>query len=261
MRLQATLPFRLSVAFAAVLAIGGCDFEASAANVSESFQQTVALAPGGSFELSNVNGSIDVIPWDRDEVEIRAVKRAGSQARLDAIEINVREEPGRVTVKTELPRTGNGVVDYDIRTPAAASVTLRNVNGRVTIDGLDGPVDIRSVNGAIEADGLSQSTAIETVNGAITATYAAAPTAGRHRFEAVNGAIRLYLPAGAGGRFEAKTVNGSIKNDMGLEVKKARFGPMSSLEGTIGPGEAEIELETVNGSIRILNEARSSETR
>jgi hypothetical protein len=46
---------------------------------SKEFNQTYPLTPGGTFELQNVNGTVDVQTWDRDEVEVRAVKTAKHQ--------------------------------------------------------------------------------------------------------------------------------------------------------------------------------------
>jgi hypothetical protein len=37
--------------------------------ISKEFNQTYPLQPGGSFELQNVNGTVDVQTWDRDGVD------------------------------------------------------------------------------------------------------------------------------------------------------------------------------------------------
>jgi len=34
--------------------------------ITKEFNQTYPLQPGGSFELQNVNGTVDVQGWDRD---------------------------------------------------------------------------------------------------------------------------------------------------------------------------------------------------
>ena len=51
--------------------------------VDEVFQQTYRLQAGGTFLLTNVNGSVHVSGWDRNEVEVHAVKTAlGAQRDL-----------------------------------------------------------------------------------------------------------------------------------------------------------------------------------
>jgi hypothetical protein len=42
--------------------------------ISKEFNQSYPLQPGGKFELQNVNGTVEVQGWDRDVVEVRAVK-------------------------------------------------------------------------------------------------------------------------------------------------------------------------------------------
>jgi DUF4097 and DUF4098 domain-containing protein YvlB len=65
----------------------------------------------------------------------------------------------------------------------------------------------------------------------------------------VNGGITIYLPSDFSAEVEAQTVNGDIETDFPLTVS-GRFG-MRRIRGTIGAGGRRIELETVNGSIRL----------
>jgi hypothetical protein len=59
--------------FAFILSLAA--FPASAA-ISQQFDKIYTLQPGGSFELQNINGPVEVQGWDRDAVEVRAVKTA-----------------------------------------------------------------------------------------------------------------------------------------------------------------------------------------
>ena len=42
--------------------------------VTREFAQTYPLRSGGSLELNNVNGTVHIEAWDKDVVEVRAVK-------------------------------------------------------------------------------------------------------------------------------------------------------------------------------------------
>jgi len=42
--------------------------------ITKEVNQSYPLQPGGSFELQNVNGTIDVQGWDRNEVEFTRIK-------------------------------------------------------------------------------------------------------------------------------------------------------------------------------------------
>ncbi len=225
------------------------------AEVTEAFDRTAALSPGGSFAVSNVNGRVQITAWDRDEVRIHAVKSARSAEALREVEIEVVESGDSVTVSTHLPKGWNkgGSVSYEIQAPASARVKASTVNGRLEVAGVQGALDVKSVNGSVSVADAASTTQAETVNGSLTVRYAAAPAAGESELSSVNGSVKLLLPATVTGDFTAKTVNGSIRTDFPLEIKKARFGPTSSLDGAIGSGGARYAVKTVNGSIRILN--------
>ena len=230
------------------------------AEVTEELDRTVALAPGGSLDLSNVNGAIEIDAWDRNEVRIYAVKSARTAEALREVEVEIEESPDRITVRTHLPKGRNkgGSVAYQIQAPASAGLKAETVNGRVAVEGVRGDLTLESVNGSVNVGGAAAVTRAETVNGSLTVSYSSAPESGNNDLSSVNGALRLILPAGVNGEFTAKSVNGSIRTDFPLEVRKARFGPNSSLEGGLGSGGARYALKTVNGSIRILNGSKSA---
>src|SRR5215468_7673230 len=85
--------------------------------ISKDFNQTYPLQPCGTFELQNVNGTVDVQGWDRNEVEIHAVKTAKQQeADLERVSIEVDARPDAVAVTTRYPQN-EGVevaVEYTI---------------------------------------------------------------------------------------------------------------------------------------------------
>src|ERR1700723_3088658 len=105
--------------------------------VTKEFNQTYPLQPGGVFELQNVNGTVDVQTWDRDEVEVRAVKTAKHQdTDLSLVSIDVDAKPGSVTVTTRYPQN-EGVevaVEYVVHGPRCAPVEhLGTVNGSLRV--------------------------------------------------------------------------------------------------------------------------------
>ncbi len=57
-----------------VLFVWGCGFDVRAGSVHEDFDETVQLDFDGEFSLQNVNGSVQVQTWDRDEVRIKGAR-------------------------------------------------------------------------------------------------------------------------------------------------------------------------------------------
>src|SRR5580693_7607113 len=109
--------------------------------ISKEFNQTYPLQPGGSFELQNVNGTVDVQTWDRNEVEVRAVKTAKrKESDLDLVSIDVDVKRDSVSVTTRYPQN-EGVevaVEYIVHVPHCAHVEhLGTVNGTLRVAGVE----------------------------------------------------------------------------------------------------------------------------
>ena len=222
--------------------------------VSEEVRRNLPLTADGEFELENINGSVEIEAWDRNEVEIVATKRAADQETLDMIEIVIEHTPTRISVETELPKGWHrsGSVSYIVKTPRGARIDADTVNGSMHIRGAEGPLDVASVNGAVEVMGAAGPVAAKTVNGSLKVDYARTPVNGGHSYKSVNGAIRVALPGDVSGRFEGDTVNGGIETDFPLQVHKAKYGPKRSMSGTLGSGGPDFDFQTVNGSIKVL---------
>src|SRR5215470_5196851 len=136
-----------------MLALAGVSAAPSYA-ISKEFNQTYPLQAGGSFELQNVNGPVDVEGWDRDSVEIRAVKTAKNrESDLELVAIDVDAKPSAVSVSTRYPQN-EGVevaVEYQIRVPHTAHLEhLGTVNGTLRVSGIEAVEDLRTVNGNID---------------------------------------------------------------------------------------------------------------
>ena len=59
-----------------LLAHGPALTTAASAKVTEKFSQTYPLDANGSIRLENVNGSVEIIAWDKNEVALEAEKSA-----------------------------------------------------------------------------------------------------------------------------------------------------------------------------------------
>ena len=71
--------------------------------VTDEFHQTYPLNAKGRVALSNINGSVKISAWDRNEVKVAAIKRARTQERLREAEINVDANANGSEIETEYP--------------------------------------------------------------------------------------------------------------------------------------------------------------
>ena len=230
------------------------------------FRWTGRLAAGQTLEIRGVNGEVRVEAATGSEAQVVATK-TGRRSDPADVEIAVVPHDGGVTICAVYPpvngrenecRPGGGgrnntrnndvKVEWTVRLPDGVNLGAHSVNGDVTVRDVSGTVRASTVNGDVDVStrGVAQAT---TVNGSIRASLGKADWSGEMSFTTVNGGITLEVPGDLSATIEAKTVNGSIETDFPITVQ-GRFGSRT-LRGTIGSGGRDLELETVNGSIRL----------
>lgn len=229
------------------------------ASVTEEETFSYKLDDGGRFSLSNVNGSVVVTGGGGDSVEIIAIKKADNQEDLDKIEIEISHSADEISVETELGESNrwfshgsnSGSVKYEVIVPVSTHLdSVETVNGSVNISGVSGKVVAESVNGDLEVSDLAGDVGLSTVNGSIEAEFSRLEDQQSVKMETVNGRVTIDLPENADADISADTLNGGINaSDFGLETEKGFVG--SDLNGKIGNGGARLNIDTVNGSIKI----------
>ena len=218
---------------------------------------------GKSIEIRGVNG--DVIADGNasgNEVEVTATKRA-RRSDPDEVRIEVVQSDAGTTICAVYPGDNNRCeagggrmnthnndteVSFTVHVPRGVGFDGNTVNGDVEANGLTGDVEVNTVNGSARLETSGGDASASSVNGGVTAVVHALGQRGM-RFHSVNGSVNVTLPANVTADVDAKTVNGSIDTDFPISVT-GRMSPRH-LAGTIGQGGRRLELETVNGSIRL----------
>ena len=223
-------------------------------NVTEEFHKTVPLNASGRVSLENVNGNVEITGWDKNEVQIDAVKSARDQQRLDEAKIEVESSGDAVNIRTRYPegRANNNPasVHYTLHVPAGAQLEkISLVNGSLDVSQVQGEVNASLVNGKLKAHDLAGRAKLSTVNGSSEVEYRTLANVSDVKISAVNGSINLVLPASPNADVSASTVNGSIKTDFPIQVQSGFTG--RRLSGTLGSGGTKIDLSNVNGSTHI----------
>jgi len=232
----------------------------------ETFDRTVPLPAGGSFSISNVNGSIDIVGWDREEVRISARKiTSGPAENLRQVAISLDLAPGSVSVSTHYPE-GSGVevnVEYQVRVPARVLLgSVTTVNGSVAVHDVSGEGSLATVNGNVtlsrsaglfSARATNGNLALEllSLDGGVAPRRDASRGSSRLALSAqtINGSVVLALPASAGAELDARTQNGDFSSELPLLAHTSAAG--RSIRGRVGSGGPLLQLRTVNGSIRL----------
>jgi DUF4097 and DUF4098 domain-containing protein YvlB len=242
---------------AAVIAIGiHIPLEAA---LTEELHKTFPIDADGRVSLNNVNGAVHIAAWDRNEVQVDAVKSAKTKEALSEAQIVIDSATGSISIRTRYPehhdRHDSASVEYTLKVPRRARLhAIEAVNGAVEVSGVSGDVKISSVNGPVIAKNLAGGEArLSTVNGRLEASFDKLSGASSIALDTVNGSISLAIPDQSSADFQAHTVHGSISSDFRAQPPVHGHHIGGSLSGQIGGGGAHIKLSTVNGGIRILS--------
>jgi DUF4097 and DUF4098 domain-containing protein YvlB len=231
---------------------------------TERFEQTYPLNANGRVSVSNVNGSIIVEAWDRNEVKLEAVKTADTKEHLAEVQIKIDARQDSFSVETDYgswKRNDGGVwknrnngkleVQYRLQVPRGAVLDeVETVNGSVTISNMTNSTKASAVNGNVKATNLRGTARISTVNGTTEADFDSLASTGQITLDTVNGKVLLTIPSDANATVRADTLNGQIYNDFGLPVRKGEYVGRD-LYGKIGNGALNIKLNSVNGELSI----------
>ena len=228
----------------------------------ERFEQTYPLNSTGRVSVSNINGSITIEAWDRNEVKLSAVKTADSRETLNDVQISVESKPDFLEIETDYQnwRNRNGEnwkenrrikVDYRLTVPRTAVLNeIQAVNGSVIVSDMNNYTKVSAVNGQVKATNLSGTAILSTVNGETQADFSTVQPTSKISLSTVNGQVTLLIPSDVNATVKADTLNGSIVNNFGLPVRKGQYIGRD-LHGRIGSGEAQIKLNSVNGGLTI----------
>jgi putative adhesin len=216
------------------------------------FHWSGTLTAGSTLEIHGVNGNIDVAPTDGPETIVDAEKWS-RWSRPDRVRIEVDEDHDDVAIRAIYPwhwfGMGNDDVDvhFTVRVPRDVELRLSSVNGSIHGEGLRNRVVAHTVNGGVRIATAREADAA-TVNGSIVVR--ADPRSGDMHFRGVNGSVRLEIPSESSVRLAARSVNGWIETD--FPAARIRGGFVGhSYHAMVGSGEADLDVSTVNGSIRV----------
>jgi DUF4097 and DUF4098 domain-containing protein YvlB len=235
--------------------------QAASTDEVEKFEQTYPLSRTGNVSVSNVNGSITVEAWDRDEVRLEATKIADSKETLADVEIEVESTAdsfnveanyrGRWNEKRHEGRPRKLEVEFRLSVPRTAVLNeIETVNGSVTVSNFTNITKISAVNGNVMASNLRGTANLSTVNGQVNADFDRVDPASRINLSTVNGTVSLMIPSDVNATIKADSLNGNITNDFGLPVRKGQYVGRD-MYGRVGSGETQIKLSSVNGRLSI----------
>lgn len=102
------------------------------------FERTYAAQRPAHLTISNVNGSIHVVSWDKKTIHARA-----NAVSYVSIEDKVIGDDITISTKRNL-RLGRA--EFDVSVPPETSLTIKNIVGNIELRGITGHVSVHSID-------------------------------------------------------------------------------------------------------------------
>lgn len=239
---------------------------------AQNFRWAGRVASGDEVEVIGISADIEAEPASNGQVEVTATGlRNGARIEVDQHSGGITvcvihagtyrrtrgDGDGRCNIQGRgwRHRSQGDDVEVHVRVPAGVRFAGRTVSGEVTAEGLTADVSASSVSGDVRVSTRGTAEA-QSVSGDVEVVMGRLPGNGNLEFRSVSGSLDISIPSNAGAEIRAETLSGDIESDFPLESRDRNRGRYhvqvgSRMRGTIGNGDARIELETVSGDIRI----------
>jgi Toastrack DUF4097 len=238
------------------------------------------IAPGQSVWVRDMRGAIVVEPGRGESLEVTAVKSFSNSdpksVRLVTVALNegvaicalwssgddTGADPDLDSAKQARGHCGPGDeyqagsahdndvgVQFTVRVPHGVRIHATTVTGAVRVSGATAPVVAGTVEGSVDAETMKGPLQAYSVDGSVHGTVRAFGDTGAVKLTTVNGSVTLDLPAGLNATVSANTINGAITSDFPLTTTGKLVARRA--KGVFGDGGRRIELNAVNGSVRL----------
>jgi DUF4097 and DUF4098 domain-containing protein YvlB len=218
---------------------------AAPAAAQQNITKRASVAPDASIEISNVQGSVKITAWDKNEVELIAVLESSK----DELEFEATQH--EVSIEVDRPNGRYGRDEEDahltLQVPRGASLDVSTVSANISVNGVRGEQALETVSGVIGTQAFDAEVQTAAVSGDVTVTGSggkAAVTA-----ENVSG---TSIVTGVRGSFEGEVVSGDIH----ATIAAAESIEVSSVSGNVAISAeltptARVAMESVSGELTL----------
>jgi DUF4097 and DUF4098 domain-containing protein YvlB len=271
----------LPAALAALLAAPGCvDIIGADLNkYVERDEKHFAVSGKPDVALTTFDGSIEIRPWDKADVQVVIEKRGRDHDDVAAIEVKAEQHGDRIEISVTEPKRDHGGFNLHfhnrsakliVSVPASADLTAKSGDGSIDIERVAGHVQLRSGDGSIRGrmlggdveantgdgsirlDGKLTSVRVHTGDGSVT-IHADSGSSPSTDWDIVtgDGSVTLEVPDDFGAEVDAHTGDGGIHmRDLTLSNVTGNIGK-NSLRGRLGDGGKALRVRTGDGSITL----------
>jgi|GEM_PF-3703813 len=201
---------------------------------TEEVDEHYAAIPGLELEVMTVNGDIDIVTYDGDQILLEGIKRADRSQDLDLMELVVTQNGDSLELKVEHTEDLSNLIgdsfDLSLRVPEYIILEkVRAVNGDIHVQSTDEVVEVETTNGAIRVDMRSIGSNLN--------------------IDSTNGQVDVFIDPDLEVTIDISTVNGVISfSGISLDLSDDTD---HYVRGDLNAGGYEIYVETTNGNVNV----------
>ncbi|MGE3958248.1 MAG: DUF4097 family beta strand repeat-containing protein [Vicinamibacterales bacterium] len=251
------------------------DINAGNATYVETVEKRFAVTGEPTVTLGTFDGSVDIGTWDRPEVLVVVEKHTVDKVAAERIRVETSQESDRIRVDVREERQrglsiniGSFSARVTVTVPNRARIEASTGDGRVTIRGVEGDlsvrtgdgsirieqargaVEARSGDGSIDIDGTFSRLSARSGDGRLRVRTSAPSPAEEWSLVTGDGSVLLEVPEGFGAELHAATGDGRIHVD-GVAFASSRPDERRVAEGRLGGGGPRVTIRSGDGSITV----------
>jgi hypothetical protein len=221
----------------------------------ENLEQTFKVGSPARLKLSNIRGSVEILPGEDGLLTVTAAKYADTGlASRTKITMSQTEE-GMVIVETKHQDAWWAFftfsqpcrVDYQVRIPPQCEIDISCVSSSMTVQKLTGKFKFSTVSGSISLESLNGEMKVTSVSGEVSGVKLAGPLL----LNTVSGEVRMKeasLPSA-----DLTTVSGEMRLQTELTTGPYRFHSVSGAVWLSVPPETRcsLELQSISGGLHV----------
>ena len=216
-------------------------FVAIQADSQSRFERTYTPRHPAHLTISNVNGNINVVSWQKRTIQARA-----HAAPSVSIEDKVIGDDITISTKRNL-RLGRA--DFDVSVPPETSLTIKNIVGNIEIRGINGHVSVRSIDSDIHLVKVNSSAVDVTVTSGDIFFDGNLLDGGSYSLQSMKGDLDVTVPRDTPFNLNARALSENINLGSFLSSLTGSSRGPKGVSGTYLRGGSRLTLTAYAGRI------------
>ena len=205
------------------------------------FERSYTTQGPAHLTISNVNGTVRVVAWDKKTISARA--NAGPSV---AIEDQVLGNDIEITVRRNL-RLGRA--DFEISAPPDTAITVKNYVGEIELKNMNGHIGINSIDSNVHLVNINSPAVDVRVTTGDIFFDGELHDGGAYSFQSMKGDLDVTLPSGTPFNLNARALSENINLGSFMNSLTGSSRGPKGVAGTHLKGGARLTLTSYAGRI------------